>query len=517
MTEQPYGCRQRSAVGSYLSCAMRSALLPLALVCTLLVHAQNWALLNPAYRYNYSNDGTDTISNQIRVMHIDTLGVDSFRYELNLIGVVCDTCTAPGLYLLLNQPQFMQRKVDVGPSVWHFHDPGSMVILPQAGLGESWVYDTLAGISATVTVEDVTQVFGSDEQRKVISLSNGDSIVISETNGVLRWNDHELIGVHGPDVGSLIPSLEEIFPYQAGDVLEYQVREGGYDGINAYAGSTRVYKFTVDTGTLFSTGIAYSGQYIEHSWEWADTSFDPEQTFSHLTTTGSSWMAGAPEFPWSELQVSYPGQLVRGRVHESIWLPPDTAICIAKHWLNAAGDHMIGCEPIPDPGGTEEWPLTFRLLEPSTLMDELVLVAPVGYYVAGIPDGCGVRYRAGVGFEYYQGCYFEWGEDYTLTGLVLNGDTTGIIHSDEFIISLLVSENGAQTSVIIAPNPASDFILLSSSIPGTTCSITDLQGRTILQHRIISTNERMDVQALPPGMYVLMMDGIRPQRFVIAR
>lgn len=64
MTEQPYGCRQRSAVGSYLSCAMRSALLPLALVCTLLVHAQNWALLNPAYRYNYSNDGTDTISNQ---------------------------------------------------------------------------------------------------------------------------------------------------------------------------------------------------------------------------------------------------------------------------------------------------------------------------------------------------------------------------------------------------------------------------------------------------------------------
>lgn len=42
--------------------------------CASIAQAQNWALLNPAYRYNYSNDGTDTISNQIRVMDVDTLG-----------------------------------------------------------------------------------------------------------------------------------------------------------------------------------------------------------------------------------------------------------------------------------------------------------------------------------------------------------------------------------------------------------------------------------------------------------
>ena len=117
--------------------------------------AQNWALLNPAYKYNYSNDGTDTISDQVFVTHIDTLGVDSFRYELNLIAKVCDTCTAPGFFLLLNQPQFMQRKVDAGPSVWHFHDPGSMVVLPHAGLGETWVFDTLAGVTATVAEVDI--------------------------------------------------------------------------------------------------------------------------------------------------------------------------------------------------------------------------------------------------------------------------------------------------------------------------------------------------------------------------
>ena len=57
---------------------MRSILLLIALSGSA-ASAQNWALLNPAYKYNYSNDGTDTISNQIFVTHIDTLGVDSFR------------------------------------------------------------------------------------------------------------------------------------------------------------------------------------------------------------------------------------------------------------------------------------------------------------------------------------------------------------------------------------------------------------------------------------------------------
>ena len=66
-------------------------LLCCALQCGLL-SAQNWALINPDYKYNYSNDGTDTISNQIFVTHVDTLGADSFRYALNRIGSRCEPC-----------------------------------------------------------------------------------------------------------------------------------------------------------------------------------------------------------------------------------------------------------------------------------------------------------------------------------------------------------------------------------------------------------------------------------------
>ena len=109
---------------------MRYNILILFLSIGVLASAQNWALINPTYKYNYSNDGTDTISNQIFVTHVDTLGVDSFRYELNKIARVCDTCSSIAQILLLNQPQFMERRVNVGPTIWHFHDPGSLVILP---------------------------------------------------------------------------------------------------------------------------------------------------------------------------------------------------------------------------------------------------------------------------------------------------------------------------------------------------------------------------------------------------
>jgi hypothetical protein len=74
--------------------AMRTLSTLLLITITLLSSGQDWALINPAYRYNYSDDGTDTISNQIRVMEVDTLGVDSVLYTLNRIAFLCDSCPA---------------------------------------------------------------------------------------------------------------------------------------------------------------------------------------------------------------------------------------------------------------------------------------------------------------------------------------------------------------------------------------------------------------------------------------
>lgn len=105
---------------------MHRWLVVLLFFSTAMLSAQDWALLNPAYKYNYSNDGTDTISNQIFVTHIDTLGSDSLLYDLNLIGVVCDTCPASlgsscdGCFVRVGLPQFMGYQCFRCGNDWYF-------------------------------------------------------------------------------------------------------------------------------------------------------------------------------------------------------------------------------------------------------------------------------------------------------------------------------------------------------------------------------------------------------------
>ncbi|MBK9147345.1 MAG: T9SS type A sorting domain-containing protein [Flavobacteriales bacterium] len=495
---------------------MRGIVLLGSLFSTVTALAQNWALLNPAYRYNYSDDGTDTIRHQIRVMDVDTLGVDSFRYELNLVAKVCDTCTSPGLFILLDQPQFMQRKLNVGPTAWHFHDPGSFVLLPQANLGDSWIFDTLANIEATVSMVDPIQVFDSDVQRKIISLSDGDSIVISEPFGVLSWNGYELIGEHGPDVGRLIPSLEEMFPYQSGDVVEYSIDAGGTDGISSNFGHGRLYKFTVDDDNPTNASVLFDGTMIDHRWNWTSYWNGPIYvTSGHLNIFGTTWTAGRPELPWADLLTSYPGQLIGHRNDLEWW--SDSLVCIAYHGIDDMGHRTIRCLDVREPLFEGEPPGQFMHPFPDPPQPDQPVAASVQNYCNGAPDqSCGVLYTEGMGLNWLFGNYFESFEEYVLVGSVVSGDTIGTVHSDDYLITLSVDEIANHPSNI-TPNPANDRIQLTSTEPGPFIRITDLNGRVILTRRVAATNETIDVHSLQPGAYLLQIDGFAPQRFMIVR
>jgi hypothetical protein len=249
---------------------------PLALLIfclSLSANAQNWALLNPAYKYNYSNDGTDTISNQVFVTHIDTLGPDSFRYELNTITELCDTCQGPQLFLKTNSPEFLQRRVRAGATVWHFSDPGSFVILPLRDVGMPWLFDTLANVQATVTLIDTVDQFGASVPRKTIQLSNGNVIQLSEAYGILNWIDHTLIGVQGAEVGSLIPTVAGFFPYQAGDVIQYRKE---YNNCCPFNGHDSQFKITIAQTEDQDSAIVLTGWmtgYTHHYQEFSLGSF----------------------------------------------------------------------------------------------------------------------------------------------------------------------------------------------------------------------------------------------------
>ena len=515
--------RQRFACSPYLvfkRATMRKLLLLCCALSSGLLFAQNWALINPDYKYNYSNDGTDTISNQIFVTHVDTLGVDSFGYKLNRIALVCDTCSNPNLsyFFWPDAPQWLGGEVDVSNDVWHFKTGASRVILPLAAPGDTWLFDTLNNVLAQMGPTVAATTFGLADEHRSITLSNGEALELSRDHGILTWDSgHHLIGINGPQLGRTIPTLPEFFPYVANDVLEYSVGYGGCDGVGGCDGRTREFKFTVGAGVISDSAILFSGWMVAH-YLWSFNIGGPgsyvQEVHDYMNSAGQ-WNPGLPELPWSELLFSYPGQLVK---RQSFLVPQFSApnYCIAEHGLDSAGRYVIGCRSMPSPFSTgSEGHFLYGGNQPGPYGTS-EMSGPEDYCDAGQTE-CGVNYTEGIGLVGFYGNYFERSEHYFLNGAVLGGDTIGTITPDDVLLG--VNDN-KMVDRRVFPNPASDHLQLSSDTPGTVCTILNTTGQVLLTHTTSSSAERIDVSGLSTGFYLLRVNDRQEQRtqpFIIAR
>lgn len=488
-------------------------LLSCALSCSLL-YAQNWALINPDYKYNYSNDGTDTISNQVFVTHVDTLGVDSFRYELNRIALVCDTCGSGdySVFIRLDEPQFLGGQVTRSQGIWHLQNGVSYVLIPEAADGTTWLMDTVNGVWAAMGQTLVGTPFDPLEERRAIQLSTGDSIVIGRNHGILRWpSGYQLIGINGPDVGRTTPAFADFFPYATGDVIQYATEYGWCNGLGECNGKSLDYKFTFGTeGIAQDSAMIYSGLMLEHTIEYSHSAgmWTPMSYVHSYANYATTWHAGVPELPWPELLFSYPGQLVRTTHRVFPDAPWEPVWCVGEHGIDGNGRYTIGCRNL---GGGH---FLFGQNPLPTQDGYIEFYGPEDYCNGGPEPDCGVRYSAGLGLERFIGNYFERGESYILSGAVLGGDTIGTITPDDILLGVKDQDMADQR---IFPNPASDHLQLSSVPPGTVCSILNTTGQVLLKHTTSSSAERIDVSILTPGLYILKIAGIGPFRFVIAR
>ncbi len=479
-------------------------LLSCLLLASLDANAQNWALLNPAYKYNYSNDGSDTISNQIFVTHIDTLGVDSFRYELNGVVELCDTCGGPNLHLWTDAPQFLQRTLNIGQSVWHFHGPGSFVILPHEPAGTPWLFDTLANVQATITSIDTVDQFGTDVARKTLGLSTGDVLLISEEFGILGWNGHSLIGVHGPEVGRLIPNIAAFFPFQPGDQVQYKT---DYDNCCPFNGENSQYKFTFSGSFDQDTSIVYSGSKVAYTHNYMQYVFDGPifHTYSYQNEA-ANWTAGSNELPFFDLARSYPGQLVTTQV----WYTQEDMACIAHHGIDSLGRYQVRCS-VPGPG---------HFINPLPTGTEGLIQSFSEQLCTDDDPHCGALYAEGIGLVRYGGNFFETHLNYSLDGAVLSGDTIGSLLTDDQLLS--VNDASREVGVLIYPNPVNDQLMIDAiGSEGPSFRILSSSGVQLLSGRLAHESTRpIDVSELPPGAYLLEVvrtTAVARERFIIAR
>ncbi|MBK8499544.1 MAG: T9SS type A sorting domain-containing protein [Flavobacteriales bacterium] len=492
------------------------ALLGTLLLCVA-AHAQNWALLNPAYRYNYSNDGTDTISNQIRVMHIDTLGPDSFRYELNLIGVVCDTCPASlggpcdGCFVRVDQPQFMGYECIRSENNWTFQGKDTVLIRSDTDVGASWIFHAADGITATVDEEWATNVFGILDTLQKILLSDGDSILLSQSFGIMNFRrgaiHHDLLGVEGAGVGILLTDPMDFFDFQIGDELTYRV-------VDTYTATPQGGFPFPQTTHYYWRAVILGREDFQDSVRYATSVARTTPSYGYPGGGGLPWFWRMPQNPWvfdrailnqsHPVLGAHPGQLLESTV---VWSANVETGFLAEWSMSNNGRRVVRSKslqivPTGLNGGINLYSSPSPGLHPFFTGYDQTAIVNVQY-----EEGLGlievIRRRQSI-IEY----------SVTLVGAIIAGDT--IISPPQINWAVGIDEDRT-AELSFHPNPAFDFIVLSSYTPGALCYITDLQGRAILVQRVTTTNARIDVQALPPGVYVLTMEGFRPQRFVIAR
>lgn len=483
--------------------------------------AQNWALLNPAYKYNYSNDGSDTISNQIFVTHIDTLGVDSFRYELNRIGVVCDTCPASmggpcdGCFVRTNQPQFLGFDCLRSGDTWYFNAQDTFIIKSPVGIGTSWLFSASTGVNATVDAEWGESLFSTDDSLRRILLSNGDTLMLSRSFGLVALRQgnvqYDLLGVEGAGVGRLYPSPLGFFDYQPGDVLTYRV-------LDTYECSTSDHPsfphIVSHYWTATITGRSSTPDTLIYTTSTARTLPHPPSDCPQVAYS-PIWPVPSDEWQFTTSSVlarhpilaSYPGQVMDSSLAWIFvdWFQP---MYLATYGITPDGRAIVRSQHLGVSYGPTSHFNTSEEIAPGLFPFSQDALVNIWY-----EEGLGIRKA-----EFFIDLAI-FGVSLDLVGAILGGDTIIPPPVIEWEVGV-PAEMLAQFS--IHPNPAADMLMLEiTNTQKAHWHMMDVSSKQVGTGQILDKAPHLiDVSTLAEGVYVFVLvtdECQSTQRFVIAR
>ena len=484
------------------------------------VSAQNWALINPAYKYNYSNDGTDTISNQVFVTHIDTLGVDSFRYELNKIGSRCTPCTdvpswcdsSSGVHT--GMAQFLGGQILGSGTEVRMIGPDTLLIKPLGTVGANW--SSPSGGIATIVSSADTIIWGQADSVKTVQYADGRSLRISKEHGVVLSSDpfgaHLLIGVQGGMNGGVhFPETIDFFDYQPGDILQYTGAHGGTDGLC----TTDIHfkrKYTVISRTELPGRTDYDMRFVHHQvtisqpvWGppngWCTSSIVSGVDTVHLGVEHGAWTMdnffanGWLTDHWPGAFASTPENTYQGEFgssqHGFIW----------RSFIDAQGRTCLKPEQHAlDPGA---WPAEWRCEQDSAFWQRST-------------DEMKNLFTAGVGLTSAAYFIFEHSGGIDLIGYDINGEQWGTILADDVVLGV----SGQRTEADrfrIRQNPTTELLVVEHAEAGAFYQVLDIHGAVRSTGRFSSSTEEIRITDLSNGAYILRSEGRPALRFIVAR
>lgn len=447
------------------------------------LHGQNWEIINPGYISNYQySDSEYYLSNSLWVDSVEAQGSDTILY-LNRRAV------RDSIYLLANQPHFLQRKAMVTDSLVYFYDTASYVIKRYFDVGGSWLFDTTNNIVATCTDKFNVTTFGFADSVKRIVLSNNDTILLSKNYGILQFPDlwtgerYMLRGIDNLQVGEVSPKFADFFTFSVGDVFVYQ-RMSGDPGSH----SDRFDRYTILDILSQTDSISYKVK--DDYWHHIDLNPWP---YLHEAGTDTITLTYKPEdyllseFYNDQLIVDYDEDMLTF-VQPSQEDPYFSFSHVFEDELSIL-TKKIGFIPY--------WSSESSIFLESLMIDTLLMYSwNNANYLQNIKVGLGLYEEI---WEYFE---MGWG----IKLLAWQTQTSSYGNLDTVPVWWLGQPEIEMDRVSIYPNPSTGIVHISGLQSGPTqLSIYDISGKLILERQIESHETSLLLDGITNGVYIMLL------------
>lgn len=248
---------------------MKKHLLLLLFVYNLSI-GQNWAPIVSSHVYNYFSSAAFSSATIIRTDSSSYAGTDSVFYLNRIIKPVNST------KYLNNQGQFLKKQVISSANGYvTFKGDSSFTLKPIAGIADSWVYDSIQNLIATVISLKEDSVLGNLDSIKIIAVSNLDTIVLSKNYGITYFKKqsiniaYTLKGIQNLGLGYKVPMFSEIFNFDIGDIFEYRkiYSHSTMSVANTFTNFYH-YKLIILSKNISGSTISYSARKLSSDTIW---------------------------------------------------------------------------------------------------------------------------------------------------------------------------------------------------------------------------------------------------------
>jgi hypothetical protein len=507
---------------------MKTRLLISFVLISCFASAQDWSPVNLTDKYNYRLDNDPVITQTTWQTNYSVNGSDTTFFFNTTFCDSCVTIAGDSFYAQRNLPRFFgYRVLKTAGGICNFRDPGSRMIELFAQLNDTWLFDTLNNVTAQVIFSGTSFVMNNSDSVKTLLLSSGDTVQFSKNYGITIWPNgyaqnsyYRLAGIHGRNVGVLVPRTTDYFDFNIGDMFEYESTNQSCSG-----GSTiyhYIRKYTITSANVNGdTTIYHANGLLKEEY-----------------TTYNPWppTAGVNYYPISydiyvidsalHLGNLFNGEMVVSEGRTMVWActggdyigsnvyPFATPLAGTRLFVDSIGVEAIGLGIYNDISYQDLINIPFDAYQPiSQSSDTLtpLFYPPYSFTNLAILKK-GLGQVAGFFDVNFEGNYYEH-----LSAYRKGNDTVGVFTTDDILLGVTTVTN--DIAVNIYPNPSAGTMTVELPVhTNVDIHITDLQGRVVKTFANLSGQVSLQADDLADGIYLLQItsaEGSTQRKIVI--